>query len=320
MRLRFGRLVFNCWRDPKAAGPRYARVLELSRDDVDLVEDAEQIKDVFEVFDVLKKSVEEWPPGGTREEPQVRWHPRIAVAGSAALLGVEAIMKNKEGAMGRWVKGGGLWKANDVDVWVCGRAGARKASFRSTVSRIMKKMEKVLKVSGKSLVVHEEYAHSYTREKEPFLIQDVSILGNSMKVSFIQAGGYDDVWEVVKDFDLDIVQAMMNFHCGSFFIPEPNFMKIHFGAAFAFDMLLGGSVPTKKEMESVLSTLKRMKKYSDRGYHFARYFRMWTLKERRGTARWFQNSSRGSPYEGVRHASHRVSASSSESSSSEGED
>ena len=205
--------------------------------------------------------------------------PKVGIAGSAALCSVERMMStDREGKMrGRWKDAvacgkNPCWSPNDVDVFVCGRAGRRKAAFRSVVRTIQTRMQKVLTRKGKKLIVEEEFEHNYTSRTSVFLIRNMRVEGMSMAISFIQVPEALHVGEVVEQFDLDIVKAVCNVHEKVVSMPVEVASKIWLGKAEVMDFVTQRCFPNTIEEKAIVSTMKRMRKFGGRGYRFGRYF------------------------------------------------
>ena len=207
------------------------------------------------------------------------WQPKVGIAGSAALCLVERMMsRDSEGRLrGRWNKevvglSAPYWSPNDVDVFFCGRPGQRKAAFRAAVKSIKTKLGRSVSRMGKKLIVEKEFEHKYTSRTDAFLIQNIRIEGMSLAMSFIQVPKASSVAEAVEQFDLDIVKVVCNVHTQELCLPVDTVSRIWIGKAEVMDFVTKQHYPSAAEERALVSTFKRMRKYGDRGYRYARYF------------------------------------------------
>jgi len=217
----------------------------------------------------------------------VPWKPKVAVAGSAALCLVERLMaQDREGRWrGRWKKrgqGGGnhlVWSPNDVDVFFCGKVGSRKASFRTAVRGICKKLSKQLAQGGLRLIEEKEHEKRYTSRPQPFLIRNVKIEGMETTVSFIQVPDCEDVGELMEGFDMDIARCLCSIEKKELWAPLKVVSQIWKGEAAVVDFVTKQRHPSEKDERIICSTLGRMRKYGRRGYRFQRYCRIMSQEE-----------------------------------------
>lgn len=261
--------------------------------------EGDRLGEVLSCLALLKDAV-----GRHHSEGPAAWRPTVGVAGSAALCLVERLMA--QDPQGRWrarwkarARQGGanlIWNPNDVDVFLCGRPGSRRASFRAAVQGICRSLSERLARTGKQLIVEEEFEHRYTLQPDAFLIQNVRVEGMETVISFIQVPGREDVTEVMESFDMDIVRCMCNIERQELCVPVKVASRIWKGQAEVVDFVTKLQHPTQVEERAICSTLRRMRKYGERGYTFVRYFQI-----RSGSEEWLRN--RGAHAEGMRRQS-----------------
>ena len=256
---------------------------DLRKSDAMIVEEeGDRVGEVLSCFGFLKRAMTADFSTG-----MAAWKPKVGVAGSAALCLVERLMAQAGDGKrrGRWSgvsQADGIWNPNDVDVFVCGRSGSRRASFRVVVRWICGNMMKDAARAGRKLMVEEEREMRYTGRPEAFLIQNVKMEGMETAVSFIQVPECRDVSEVTEQFDMDIAKCMMNIEKEQLCVPVEVASHIWEGKAdVTRDFVTCLSYPTEVEERIICSTLSRMRKYGKRGYRFNRYSRVMSREEHR---------------------------------------
>jgi hypothetical protein len=207
------------------------------------------------------------------------WKPKVGVSGSAALCLVERLMSQDWNGRwrGRWkrkARGNGanlIWNANDLDIFVAGRPGSRRASFRRVVESTCANLAKRLAKGKHGLIVEDEYEQRYSSRPAPFLIRNARMDGIETSISFVQVPGCEDLEEVTEDFDMDIVRCMCNIEKQELYLPVHLVSRIWEGKARVVDFETRHTYPLEAEERMVTATLKRMRKYGERGYRFSRY-------------------------------------------------
>ena len=179
----------------------------------------------------------------------------VAVAGSSALLWFQ-----DQGRVGP------MWEGpHDIDVFVAGHYGETRRRFRKFVRSIVTKIRKA------GVVVDDKrcYEHPYiVRDKQVSVWDIVLVNVDNLRISFIQSPGKATVAEVVERFDIDVCRVVYLIHQERFVVNESVRHHIESGLAWAdAQTFVEDGGPDVYDVEKVRSTLWRIRKYTQRGFH-----------------------------------------------------
>lgn len=238
----------------------------------------EQMALILDIFGIATKTLDDVCSEGAKG-----WLGHVGCAGSAPLAVVEAIMsRNRQGRLrGRWERERRKpWLVNDIDFFVSGLRGQRRASFRTFVRAAMRKVETVMKAEGRTVIVGEEFENRYAFSGMSILMHNMEVSGNDLTISFVQAPNSENMLEVINCFDIDVVKVIYNPVRRELYAPLDVVVAIENGEARVCDFGLSEGQPSEYDVKKVCSTMKRMQKYGSRGYTFKRYPKLQMSKAR----------------------------------------
>jgi len=156
-----------------------------------------------------------------------------------------------------------FWGPNDRDILVCGSFGATRSAFYALMSTIVTNMiESGHRIRRKSL-----HWNVYVSPDKPVLILDIWLKGMTKAFSFIQCPECTTVQEAVEQFDIDVCKVIYHIHQDRFSMKESVRHHIEQSKAEVCSFVFGTGGPTNFDSIRVSMTMRRMQKYSRRGFH-----------------------------------------------------
>lgn len=189
----------------------------------------------------------------------LRQRATVCVAGSAALQWY--LLRHEEGQITHSV-----FKPNDIDIFVFGRDGESESVFLESVWKMVNKLGE----AGKTELQIDQRTNMYVLRNTPVSIVDVRVRGIETKLSFVQCPADNTADGVVGRFDFDIVKVIYNIAEDKFRVQKLVARSIAQRCACARDTRCRFSAPDHFELQSYMSTLRRIRTYSKRGFHFKR--------------------------------------------------
>ena len=235
---------------------------------------SEEVVNVLCMLKLVRQALKSEGGGGDRG-----WLAEEGISGSSVTAVLEGHFSRNRGGMlrGRWKAGiddGEGVPVSDVDVFIGGVAGSTRAGFRIRVREVVSKLEAIAGRRGLAVTVEEERIHPYAEMGRKIIIQDVKVEGYSFKLSFVQAPTSGTLFEVTEKFDIDVCKVMYNPWKNEMYAMLDVVVVIERGKASVCDYVLRQKKPSKYDVRQVSSTLKRMRKYGERGYKFRKYPRL----------------------------------------------
>ena len=198
-------------------------------------------------------------------DPHLTDQSKIAISGSSALFWYQ----DRTGKGRSWP-----FVPNDIDIFVCG------VDEPTDFLKLVAKARQGINRSSNRAVVAEENTeqNTYAQPGTNLLIANLYIANihrvhpdRRYKVSFVQSA-YPTVQQTVQNFDIDVCRVIYHIHHDSFELPDENTAThIEYGkAALTRNLVLFERVgrPNHHEIKKACDTLRRMQKYSKRGYEF----------------------------------------------------
>ena len=200
------------------------------------------------------------------------WEKCVTIAGSAPMAILENILKySVTGELrGRWAsKETPTWGCNDVDVFVSGPDAACDNAFRSYTAKFTDRLKVASKDMGFPVVRRRRYKHRYILHDRLVNIVQYEFSELCVSLQLIQAPTDQNAGAVVKRFDINTVQVMLNPCTGLIHAPLDSVRNVEMGM---LDLNLDACWPprgdTEFELRKGLSTAERIEKYKRRGYGF----------------------------------------------------
>lgn len=178
----------------------------------------------------------------------------IAIAGSAALHWYQ----EKQNIGPKWDDPG------DIDIFVAGVFGKNKLRFQTFVMAVLHKIQK----TGHDIMWYAMIKHPYAIRNQSIWIFNFQIRGNNLIFSFVQSPKCQDINDTLAGFDIDVCKVAFKIHSETFIIAKETHQNILHHNAVAENTIFSCNGPDNFDEKQVLSTLKRIRKYTKRGFHF----------------------------------------------------
>ena len=186
---------------------------------------------------------------------------RVAVAGSCALYWF--LLASEKTATRNCIN----WAPSGVNIFVAGRVGANSSYFRDFVDMCCDNLpinDYTIRSKTWNFVNYMEYGEVNKIWTCDVALQEIDMF----HLSFVQSRKRDTVNDVVDGFDINIVKVMYNAFTNKIKIEESIVPKILGGKAFVYPFTTAENIPTDQEQKRQVSTYRRMRKYSMRGFQF----------------------------------------------------
>lgn len=180
----------------------------------------------------------------------------VVIAGSAALHWYQ----EKERIGPKWKDPG------DIDIFVAGPLGKNKVTFVKFVRCILEAIRR----SGHEILWSRVFKNPYCIRNRSVWIVDFKVSGIDMTFSFVQSPKCKKIEEVIAGFDIEVCKVAYHVHSETFTIEAQTHMMIKHHLAVATGTIFSckGVGPDDFDQKRVLSTLKRIRKYTLRGFEF----------------------------------------------------
>ena len=194
------------------------------------------------------------------------WDCSIGVAGSAALLLLETILKRDDnrpyGMFNRWSEHQPRWSCSDVDLFVIG-----DDDFDELVTRFEAELSSIARRIGHPIqnqreVIYPESAHSIYKR-----IIYYSFRGIQCDLSIVERDNGRDMRGLINGFDISVCKVIYNPFTGLVHARLATFWDVWLGHAHvAEEKTHFNGDPSTFEAGRICSTIARMVKYWHRGY------------------------------------------------------
>ena len=249
-------------------------MVTLSIEDLMLyVFDRQKLKPVSEVvivFEIVRLTLKSMNAGGSCSRG---WIENIGVAGSSALLVLEAILRRDKDLdiRGRWTEDLNKWQSGDVDVFVGGRWGSSEANFFRCARRFLRHVKLVGKSKGHAFECVEHYYHRYAFPNTRIKIVDIHLADLNVNISLVQTPNNRNMKDVIDSFDIDVAKVIYNPTTGLLHAPLSTLAGVDSGNASVKCFEMDKDFPSEFQVRNASSSLRRMRKYGQRGYAFSEY-------------------------------------------------
>lgn len=161
-------------------------------------------------------------------------------------------------------KVGPKWKTpSDMDVFLSGKLAENDDTFDAYIKGTVLRIKQLY---GPLVTLAAEF-ETYTRmQGQKFHLKNYRIGGIDMKLSFIQCRGCSDLVDVAKGFDISICRVIYQFHSRKLTCSREVHNDICQGRATVDGIVLSEGLVAKRDWVAVTRTMKRMRKYQERGF------------------------------------------------------
>lgn len=184
----------------------------------------------------------------------------VNVAGGSALWSymVNSFPRNKQFT----------WRPSDADIYVCGSYGSTEDAFNDYVDAAIERLSEQGFIGIESV----QYSNHYVFSDQIIWIRDIDVAGVNATLSFIQCPGKTNVAAAIEGFDIDVVKVILRIHDEEEpFEPVDETIAYNIrtmqAEVYAFSFKKPGH-PNEYELLKINKTLKRVRKYSRRGFKF----------------------------------------------------
>jgi len=164
------------------------------------------------------------------------------------------------------------WSPSDVDIFVCSKHCERVGEMDGFTNFVFNCLNR-LKEAGYVASNLAMWKHNYIHENKETLVADFSVRDIAYKFSFIECSGHATVFNVVKGFDFDAVQAIYDFQHNKVCLDPIVEEKLKIGSIRVSPWLRhivrqienDTFRPSHTTIWKLKATLGRMRKYESRG-------------------------------------------------------
>lgn len=208
------------------------------------------VLDTFEVVDFEFDKAKDllrgiFPPGGCKDDA-------IAVAGSAPLFW----MQKFAGVGPTWEDG-----PSDVDIFVC---GFYSAFFDVLVNHVLTQL------NNRNFIVTdmERYQNYYATSRGPIEVCDLTLAALQWKLSLIRCPSDRNIDSVIQSFDINVCRVVYSIERDELRVAADVYNSVESGEATVANISFGNLGPGNSASVRVGRTIRRMAKYSARGFRF----------------------------------------------------
>ena len=221
-----------------------------------------------------RKAITGWDLPGQYNKAEIRRVKRLL----QLTIPRRCCLENEVAVIGSWslhawqaeTNVGPVWndRPNDIDIFVCGDTGATEGKFKAFVKHCMNNMEE----NGYTITKDYKHRNQYVMEDADVLIWNVKVRGLSQEISFIHCPTQDCIHEVAERFDISVCKVIYCIHPQGFSFKGSVMDDIRNSEA-SINPRVKYAVrgqPSDLEIAKVSGSMKRMRKYTRRGFKFDR--------------------------------------------------
>ena len=159
-----------------------------------------------------------------------------------------------------------MFKPNHVRIFVFGEDGKTDTAFRTAVRTMIRNLVEY----GKEVYDLQEQQNTHLLSREPAMIVDAHVEGLHAEFNYMQSPADSSAYDIAGRFDIDILKVIYDIANDEFRLEDSVARSIARRTGSARDIHCRLSVPDQSEVRSYMSTLSRIRTYSQRGFDFRR--------------------------------------------------